>query len=163
MAQLSFNESIRKDLAKSNDFQQVLNDLSKKDINKINNDDGRLIYLNIKSLLEQIKWNSSEKSQIITLNEEKNEHIMISYNKACKDVCLKIKDNPNYMLAKKNNGELKMSLTLDKDADSSKQQEKFRLSPVAKLVKMAVIVSLTSSFAFAANAQETNTESELLW
>ncbi|MDP5189643.1 TonB-dependent receptor plug domain-containing protein, partial [Rheinheimera baltica] len=53
-----------------------------------------------------------------------------------------------------------MSLIFDNDADTSKQELQFRLTPVAKLVKMAVIVSLTSSFAFAANAQDTNNQSK---
>lgn len=53
-----------------------------------------------------------------------------------------------------------MSLIFDNDADSSKKEQQFRLSPVARLVKMAVVVSLTSSVAFSAFAQETNNESK---
>ncbi|MDP5131573.1 MAG: TonB-dependent receptor [Paraglaciecola sp.] len=49
-----------------------------------------------------------------------------------------------------------MSLISRKHRDLSNQEEQFRLSPVAKLVKAAVFVSLTSSLAFAAQAQESS-------
>ncbi|MBT1450783.1 TonB-dependent receptor [Glaciecola sp. XM2] len=42
--------------------------------------------------------------------------------------------------------------------ESLKQHETFTLSPVAKLVKLAVIASVASSFSFSASAQEPQTE-----
>jgi iron complex outermembrane recepter protein len=74
--------------------------------------------------------------------------------------CLNETVRPNNKIVNMDNGELDMSLIYDNDADSSKKEQQFRLTPVARLVKMAVIVSLTSSFAFAAKAQETNDQSK---
>jgi TonB-dependent receptor len=51
-----------------------------------------------------------------------------------------------------------MSLISGKHTNLSNQDEQFRLSPVARLVKAAVIVSLTSSFAFSVHAQEAATQ-----
>ncbi|GAA0854766.1 TonB-dependent receptor [Aliiglaciecola litoralis] len=51
-----------------------------------------------------------------------------------------------------------MSLISGKHRNSCNQEEHFRLTPVAKLVKAAVIVSLASSFAFSATAQEVSTD-----
>jgi iron complex outermembrane recepter protein len=62
------------------------------------------------------------------------------------------------MLAQKHNGELDMSLISGKHINSSTKEGQFRLSPVASLVKAAVIVSLTSSLAFSVQAQETTTQ-----
>lgn len=53
-----------------------------------------------------------------------------------------------------------MSLISGKHANSSNQEELFKLSAVAKLVKASVMVSLASSIAFSATAQEANTENE---
>ncbi|MCC5453174.1 TonB-dependent receptor [Rheinheimera sp. UJ51] len=51
-----------------------------------------------------------------------------------------------------------MSLIFDNDADRCKQEKHFRLSPVATVVKMALVVSLTSFIAMSAKAQDTNAE-----
>lgn len=51
-----------------------------------------------------------------------------------------------------------MSLISGKHANSSNLEERFRLSTIAKLVKASVIVSLASSFAFSATAQEAENE-----
>ena len=84
---------MRQDLNKSVTLLNALNELAKKDIKKIHDNGGRIIFLNIKSLLDQVKWNISEKSQTNTLDKDApNEHIMISYNKACKEIGLKIKE-----------------------------------------------------------------------
>ena len=53
-----------------------------------------------------------------------------------------------------------MSLKSGKHTYSSSQEELFRLSPVAKLVKAAVIVSFAGSFAYSATAQEADIENE---
>jgi TonB-dependent receptor len=53
-----------------------------------------------------------------------------------------------------------MSLISGKHANTSNQEERFKLSAIAKLVKASVIVSLASSFAFSATAQEANAENE---
>ena len=53
-----------------------------------------------------------------------------------------------------------MSLISGKHKNSLNQEEQFTLSPVAKWVKLAVIASVASSFAFATTAQETQTGSE---
>lgn len=51
-----------------------------------------------------------------------------------------------------------MSLISGKHRNSSNQEELFRLSPVAKLVKAAAFVSVASSFAFTATAQVAENE-----
>ncbi|GAB5380203.1 MAG: hypothetical protein Alis3KO_25120 [Aliiglaciecola sp.] len=51
-----------------------------------------------------------------------------------------------------------MSLISGKQSNPSHQEEQFRLTPVAKLVRAAVIVSAASSFAFSASAQEAENE-----
>ncbi|WP_445428103.1 TonB-dependent receptor [Alishewanella sp. HL-SH05] len=51
-----------------------------------------------------------------------------------------------------------MSLIFDNDADRCTQEKHFRLSPVATVVKMALVVSLTSFIAMSAKAQEANAE-----
>ncbi|MDP5460775.1 TonB-dependent receptor [Alishewanella sp. SMS8] len=51
-----------------------------------------------------------------------------------------------------------MSLIFDNDADRCTQEKHFRLSPVATVVKMALVVSLTSFIAMSAKAQDTNAE-----
>lgn len=53
-----------------------------------------------------------------------------------------------------------MSLISGKHKNPSNQEELFKLSPLAKLVKAAVIVSLSGSFAVSAIAQEANTENQ---
>ena len=63
------------------------------------------------------------------------------------------------MLAKNINGELAMSFRQGENTKSIHKIGKFRLSPIAKWVKAAVITSVTSSFAFSATAQEVQTES----
>jgi TonB-dependent receptor len=57
----------------------------------------------------------------------------------------------------KNNGELDMSVILGEHASSTHQKGQFVLSPIAKWVKAAVIVSVANSFAFSATAQEAQT------
>jgi len=52
-----------------------------------------------------------------------------------------------------------MSLILGKNKKSIHQAGKFRLSPIAKWVKAAVITSVASSFVFSATAQEAKTKS----
>lgn len=53
-----------------------------------------------------------------------------------------------------------MSLISGKHKNSINQEGQFALSPIAKWVKAAVIVSVASSFAFSATAQEAQTENE---
>ena len=53
-----------------------------------------------------------------------------------------------------------MSLISGKHSNSSNQEQQFRLSPVAKLVNAAIAVSVASSFAFAATAQEAEQEND---
>mgnify|MGYP003384693088 CR=1 FL=1 len=63
------------------------------------------------------------------------------------------------MLAKNINGELDMSFIQGKNTKSIHQVGEFRLSPIAKWVKAAVITSVASTFAFSATAQEAQSES----
>ena len=53
-----------------------------------------------------------------------------------------------------------MTLISGKHTNSINQEEQFKLSPVAKWVKAAVIASITSSFAFSATAQDAQTENQ---
>ena len=51
-----------------------------------------------------------------------------------------------------------MSVKSGKHKDDNHQEKTFRLSPVTKLVKAAVIASVASSVALTATAQEAETE-----
>ena len=90
LAQFSFNESISNNLREDADLQSTLNDLHAKDMAQIRYKSEKVIYQSIKNVIEKIKWNL--RGQWSCLREIKREHIMISYNTANRDLCLKIKE-----------------------------------------------------------------------
>ena len=94
LGQLSFNEKIKSDLKQDAEFDTILVSLSNKKITEILDTIDKTIYQNIKELVEQIKWNSNETTEKVHSTEETHgkEHIMISYNTASRELCLKIKE-----------------------------------------------------------------------
>ena len=95
MAQLSFSLTVAKDLVQDAELMIIMKRLlAQKEAESTVND--KEIFSEIKNLLEQIKWNLNEYTQVqntpskaITLL---NEHIMISYNIFNKNMCDKVKE-----------------------------------------------------------------------
>ena len=84
--------------------------MSKKDVNKINDAGDKLVFQNMERIIAQIQWNLFEKSSSLhpvpstevngkqSLSDDRDqastksdEHIMISYNSASRELCLNIK------------------------------------------------------------------------
>ena len=86
IAQLSFNGKIKNDLISDKDILKLLK--NKKVEDEVT--DERLL----KSALEQIEWNLKEDNLCETKKSETigQQHIMISYNMASRELCLKIKE-----------------------------------------------------------------------
>ena len=94
-AQLSFSEKIANDLANDNEFMDILADLSTKTAVDSNNENERKVIQIINRLKEDINWNlnKNKKSEAHSELTNENKHVMISYNTASRDLCLKIKEN----------------------------------------------------------------------
>jgi hypothetical protein len=85
LAQLSFDNDIRDDINASNDFQTNLAELEKIDLNKIKDANKKFVASNIKTILEQIKWNlgANTLTEASLTNTNINfQQVTISYNVA---------------------------------------------------------------------------------
>ena len=102
LAQLTFNQDIKQNMNESKIYEKIFDTLMKKDSKQLLNQDDKLIYSGIRQVIEQIQWNlnaGNKQSSIInsvqalSLNPPSNnqQHIMISYNSASRELCLKIK------------------------------------------------------------------------
>jgi hypothetical protein len=94
IAQLSFSECISNDLLKDDEFITILDNLSK---SLVDDGDEEKIIKNIKKIIEKINWNFSiinfkRCESVKSMEDDKNKHIMISYNTGSRDLCLKIKE-----------------------------------------------------------------------
>ena len=86
LAQLSFNTNINKELSTDNGLIQTIEDIKKRT---------SFDFLRLKKTAEELIWLIKPKNISIedcSLEKKINdEHIMISYNSASRDMCLKIK------------------------------------------------------------------------
>ena len=79
-----------KDLLADYDFNTVLAELCLKNEDEIQNETEKEIFQSTKNLIGKINWILNEKRKNGQVND-KNDHIMISYNTASRESCLKIK------------------------------------------------------------------------
>ena len=97
IAQLSFSEKISTDLLKDNEFMDILKNFETNFDKKTDDENVNLFKTNCKKLTDEINWNienlNKTKANLSLIdNQNKNKHIMISYNTGSRELCLKIKE-----------------------------------------------------------------------
>ena len=99
LAQLTFDPTIVTDLLNYKPIISILDNLVERNVNQIENPNDKFVYENILLEIRKIKWNLNVINSNILPNISWNEqeHIMISYNSASRETCLKIKDKLNAM------------------------------------------------------------------
>lgn len=98
LAQLTFNPSIAIDLLNYRPIISILDSFDEKNISKTENSNDKFVFENILSEIQKIKWNLSLIKRNIVVDDGLNEqHIMISYNSASRETCLKVKEKLNSM------------------------------------------------------------------
>jgi len=103
LAQLTFNEDIKLNMNSSKEFEKIFANLNKKELKKQENETDKLVYSSIRQVLDQIQWNLNSENrrsnvanslQTLSLSQSSyndQQHIMISYYSASRELCLKIK------------------------------------------------------------------------
>ena len=89
LAQFSFEEKITKELKNDQELDSILKVISHKKVDDFVNNDEKNIFKGVEKFIEQLSWNFIKK----TVSDEKlqSNHVMISYNTASRELCLKIK------------------------------------------------------------------------
>ena len=97
LAQLSFNKDVCKDILNDEEIKKIFSTIAENNEGETTGEND----FSIRNLCKQINWNLNEvESEIrsknentkVRSNETELKHVMISYNTASRDMCLKIKD-----------------------------------------------------------------------
>lgn len=97
LAQLSFNKDVCKDMLNDEEIKKIISTIAENNVGETTGEND----FSIRNLCKQINWNLNEvESEIrsknentkVRSNETELKHVMISYNTASRDMCLKIKD-----------------------------------------------------------------------
>ena len=102
LAQLTFNEKIKQSINESKKYEKIFFALMEKNPNQLANETDKLVYSGMLKVIEQIQWNLNTENRksnlndsykVISQNQPSNNqrHIMISYNSASRELCVKIK------------------------------------------------------------------------
>jgi hypothetical protein len=91
IAQFSFDKKLAIDLAQDVELDSKLRLLNQKNADEIKDENEKGIYKGIKKFIEQIDWNLNKK--VVDKETGQKDHVMISYNTANRDLCLKIKEH----------------------------------------------------------------------
>lgn len=67
-------------------------------------------YKNIKLIIEQIKWNLNDRNFLDDQNIYESEHLLISHDIGCRDICLRLKE-------KLEKSDFKVWMDMNKQAD----------------------------------------------
>jgi hypothetical protein len=96
LAQLTFSDSVTKDMIKIDNLMNILRDLYENKKKSFESQPENEIFQSIKNIIDQINWNLTEKHLRLVLNKVtdiKKDHVLISYNTVSRELCLKIKEN----------------------------------------------------------------------
>jgi len=97
LAQLTFSETVTKDMIRIDELMKILKDLyeNKRKTFERNLQESE-IFQSIKNLIDQINWNLTDKHLRLVLNrvaDIKKDHVLISYNTVSRELSLKIKED----------------------------------------------------------------------